>query len=142
MSKPMTKSTTKNSSTASLFDDPNIPVVGGQYDQLKLEIGEVSPMLVYERTTFVNLTNDEGGQESTKSPVARIEETGELVSLPISAVFRRHFADAGVSIGERFAIKRYPDAVKKAGKGAGQKMKIFALAFPDRTIDGEDKAGE
>jgi hypothetical protein len=67
-------------------------------------------------------------------PLARVEATGALITLPISAIFTKNFAAASPVKGERFAVKRFPDTAKKSGLGKGNKMEVFAIAFPDRPV--------
>lgn len=108
------------------FEDSNTgEMFGGSYVRLDLAEGQVSGLLEYVKDSKIQVENDEGA-EMVSVPVAKTEDN-ILVSLPISAVFRKHWKEANVNTGDKFKIKRYTDATKKRGKGTGSKMKIFAV---------------
>ena len=108
------------------FENPSVgEVFGGSYPRLDLLEGQVSPLLEYVKDSKVQVENDDGA-EMVAVPVARTPE-GQLISLPISAIFRKHWKEANVNVGDTFKIKRYVEAIKKRGKGAGNKLKVFAV---------------
>lgn len=113
------------------FENPNVgESFGGSYSRLELNENEVSGLLEYVKDSKVQVEND-NGPEIITSPVAKTEE-GKLVSLPISAIFRKHWKEANVEKGDKFKIKRYVDVVKKRGKGSGNKLKVYAVKVYSR----------
>lgn len=94
---------------------------GGQSDILLLEVDEVGgpfkyighqPMQTDLGMTTVHIASD---------------KEGNTIRMPISAAFVRSADQAGLSRGDTFIVKRYPDTLKKTGKGKGQTMQIYAL---------------
>jgi hypothetical protein len=109
------------------FENPNVgESFGGNYPRIELAENTVSPLLTYSKDSKVQVEND-NGMEVISAPVALNSEDGKLYSLPISAIFRKHWKEADVQPGDTFRFKRYVDAVKKRGKGAGNKLKVFAI---------------
>lgn len=129
----MARPTSSTNPAEALFSAvSNTVTFGGNYERIKLEENQVSSMLVYTGKKVPVTLNNERGEETIMIPLAKIETTGELVTLPISAIFKKNFAAAEVKKGERFAMKRFPDTTKKNGAGKGKKMEVYAIAFPDR----------
>lgn len=113
------------------FENPNVgETFGGSYARLELAENQVSELLEYVKDSKVQVENEDGA-EMVPVPVARTPD-GILVSLPISAIFRKHWKEANVNVGDKFKIKRYLDAIKKRGKGTGNKLKVFAVKVYER----------
>lgn len=94
---------------------------GGQSDILELEVGEIAGPLEYVGFQTMNL---ESGEVKVQLAVTPDKET---LRCPISASFLRSFDQAGITIGDTFAIKRNEDTEKKGGKGKGQMMHIYSV---------------
>jgi len=108
------------------FENPSIgEAFGGSYPNLELSQGEVSGMLTFVKESKIALQNEAGETEILSIPVAN--DGARLVSLPLNAVFKKHYKEANLNAGDVFRIKRYPDSTKKRGKGAGNIIKVFAL---------------
>ena len=117
------------------FENPNVgEIFGGSYPRLELIENEVSSVLTYRKDTKIQMeSNDKEGEFEMKSvPVVESAADGKLYTLPLSAIFTKHWKEAGINAGDTLKIKRYPDATKKRGKGAGNKMKVFALKVYSR----------
>lgn len=140
MSEKISKNQVKQAVDASAddFENPNVgETFGGSYPRLELAEGQVSPVLTYVKDTKVQLERDDGTTEMVNAPVAQNSDDGKLVALPINAVFKKHWSEANVSVGDTFKVKRYADATKKRGKGAGNKIKVFALKVYSRAAKSE-----
>lgn len=132
----------KPTNLSASFDDPSTgETFGGSYDRLELGVNEVSAPLRFVKTTPIPLKNDdkEGETIVVNCPVCAIlnpdgsEPTKQtLVSLPISATFRKHWEEAKINPGCVVLIKRFADAKKKAGRGSGTLMKIFGIKVVSR----------
>ncbi len=128
------------------FENPSVgEVFGGSYARIELAENQVSPLMVYLKDTKLPLEKKvdvvENGVTTTQTiteiktvAVCRIaaDEKAPLLMLPISAIFMKHWKEANVNIGDKFKVKRYPDAVKKRGQGVGNKMQNFALKVYER----------
>lgn len=117
------------------FENPSVgEIFGGSYPRLELGENEVSPLLTYRKDTKVQVeSNEKEGEFEMKSvPVVESASDGKLYTLPLSSIFTKHWNEAKVSEGDTLKIKRYPDATKKRGRGAGNKMKVFALKVYSR----------
>ena len=117
------------------FEQAEGELFGGSYARLELEPGDVSIPLVYRKDTEIPLPDqDANGNETTKMQTVYVCElpNTELVTCPISAIFMKHFKEAKIVKGDEFRIKRYPNAVKKRGKGAGNQMQVFAVRVTKR----------
>lgn len=64
------------------------------------------------------------------------DDDGAQWRLPIQATFLRAVDQARLQMGDKFAIKRYDDTVKKRGKGAGNPMAIYAIKVLERSATG------
>lgn len=129
------KNASANPAPVDDFENPNIgEMFGGTYPQLALGENEVSPLLTFVKNTKIQIENPDkpGEYEMRPVPVASSGNDGKLYSLPISAIFRRLWDEAKMNEGDTFKIKRYPDATKKRGRGAGNKMKNFAMKVYSR----------
>lgn len=110
------------------FENPNVgETFGGNYPRIELVEGQVSPLLTYIKDSKVQITNDDGSTEMISAPVVQSAEDSKLYTLPISAIFRKHWGEANMAEGDTLKIKRYTDATKKRGKGAGNKLKVYAV---------------
>lgn len=112
-------------------------IFGGSYPRLELLPNQTTTPLCYSKDTEIPLDGDpdpETGAPTTKMQVVHIAETpsGDYVSCPISAIFMKHFKEAKIAKGDKFRIKRYPNAVKKRGKGSGREMQVYAIAVVER----------
>jgi hypothetical protein len=96
---------------------------------LELAENEVSPLLTYRKDTKIQMESqdNEGEFEMKTVPVVESATDHKLYTLPLSAIFMKHWKEAEIKTCDEFKIKRYPDATKKRGKGAGNKMKVYAL---------------
>ncbi len=113
------------------FENPNIgETFGGSYPQLNIDEDAVIGPIEYVKDTQIQL-EDDGQPKMVKVAVLKGPD-GVLGTGPISANFVKHFDEANLSVGDVIAIKRYKDVVKKRGKGAGVKMKIYALKVLSR----------
>lgn len=110
-------------------------IFGGSYARLELNHGNVSCPLIYRKDTEIPLPDqDAEGNDTTKMQTVYVAETPkkELVSCPIASIFMKHFKEAKIKLGDEFRIKRYPDAIKKRGKGSGNKMQVYAVMVTKR----------
>lgn len=57
---------------------------------------------------------------------------GETYRLPIQATFLRSIDQADMGRGDKFIVRRFPDELKKRGKGAGEPMSIYGLRVKER----------
>lgn len=122
------------------FENPSIgEAFGGNYPRIELSEGQVSPLMTYAKNSKVQVEND-NGIEIINAPVCTNADDGKLYSLPISAIFRKHWTEAQMQPGDTFKFKRYTDAVKKRGKGAGNKLKVFAVKVYTRSPRTESPA--
>lgn len=117
---------------------------GGSYPRLMLNPNDVSAPLIYRKDTEIPLDGgkDENGNETTKMQTVYVVEvpSGELVTCPIAAIFMKHFKEANIEKGDTFRIKRYPDASKKRGRGAGKPMQVYAVRVTSRASSVEKEA--
>ena len=120
------------------FNDPSIgELFGGSFPPLELEQNQVSPMMTFIRTTKIPVKNEETGATDVKElPVCQLETDGKLYALPMSAIFQKHWDEAQIKEGDKLKLKRYPDAIKKRGAGAGKvAMKVYAVKVYERKKD-------
>lgn len=133
MAKPVTPATASTVPTSPEVDDFENPAVGevfgGSYPQLALEANQVSGMLVYVKDTKIQLESQQkaGEYEMRSVPVVQNEADGKLYTVSISSIFTKHWKEAAINVGDKLRIKRYPDATKKRGAGAGKPMQVHAL---------------
>lgn len=116
------------------FENPAVgETFGGSYARLELAEKSVSPILKYVKDTKIQLESQEeaGKFVMQKVPVASDPE-GTLLSMPIDAIFVKNFKEADIQVGDTFVVARYPDATKARGKGAGRKMRSFAVKVLSR----------
>lgn len=99
---------------------------GGASGILDLKVGEVAGVFVY--TGHQQVTTDLG--ETTVH--TGLDEEGNQWRLPIQATFLRAVDQARLGMGDKFAVKREEDQIKKRGKGAGNKMAIYAIKVVER----------
>lgn len=99
---------------------------GGQAGILEIKEGEVAGVFAY--TGHQQVTTDLG--ETTVHTA--LDDDGAAWRLPIQATFLRAVDQAALRMGDKFAIKRYEDQIKKRGKGAGNKMAIYAIKVLER----------
>lgn len=118
------------------FENPNIgETFGGSYPALVIDEDAVIGPVEYVKDTQIQL-EDDGQPKMVK--VAVLKGPGGILGTgPISANFVKHFEEANLSPGDVIAIKRYKDVTKKRGKGAGVKMKIYALKVLSRAPKAE-----
>lgn len=119
------------------FEAPDAgELFGGSYPRLELLPNQVTVPLVYRKDTEIPLDGDpdENGNPTTKMQTVYVAETpnGVHVSCPISAIFMKHFKEAKIEKGDEFRIKRFPNATKKRGKGAGREMQVYAVMVTAR----------
>lgn len=111
-------------------------IFGGSYPRLELNPSEVSAAIIHRKDTEIPLDDgeDDEGKPKTKMQTVHIGElpSGDLVSLPIAAIFMKHFKEAEIKEGDEYRIKRYADATKKRGKGSGNKMQVYAVLVTNR----------
>lgn len=124
-----------------------VELFGGSYPRLELKPDSVSVPLTYRKDTEIPLPDqDSEGKETTKMQTVHVVEVpqGDLVTCPISAIFMKHFKEAKIEKGDTFRIKRYPNAVKKRGRGAGNQMQVYAIAVTARasTVDKAEEGSE
>jgi len=94
---------------------------GGKAEVLEIAVGEITGEIEYTGSQEVDL-----GLGLTTSHNGVYQN--ETVRLPISASFTKALDTAGVSRGDKFLVKRYEDAIKKKGVGAGKtKMAIYGI---------------
>lgn len=110
------------------FDDLKGEVFGGSSDILALEEGEAAGPLTY----LGNRPFDPGTGKPVTLHEAR-DGQNHTWRLPIAANFLRQVETANLNSGDTFAFKRLPDAVKKKGVGAGNKMQMFQVKVLNRT---------
>lgn len=135
MAEKITKEQVKSAVNASAddFENPNVgETFGGSYPRIELSEGQVSPLLTYIKDSKVQIQNDDGTSEMVSSPVVQSADDNKLYTLPISAIFRKHWGEANVNEGDTLKVKRYVDAIKKRGKGAGNKLRVFAVKVYSR----------
>lgn len=99
---------------------------GGQSEILLMDVGEVAGPFTYvgKQAMATQL-----GDTTVHTAVTKDKEQ---VRLPISAAFLRSIDQAGIRQGDKFLVKRLDDVEKKAGKGKGQVMQIYAVKVTDR----------
>jgi len=127
---PATESKVPASPEVDDFENPEVgEIFGGSYPQLVLEANQVSPLLEYVKDTKIQLEsqNKPGEFEMRSVPVVKNSADGKLYTVSISAIFTKHWKEANVNMGDTLKIKRYPDATKKRGAGAGKPMQVHAL---------------
>jgi len=99
---------------------------GGESDIIKIEPGQFAGPFQYAGHS--KIVTDLG--EVTAHTAHTI--SGDLVRLPIQATFLRAIDQAGVQLGDTFAIGRGRDVKKKKGKGAGNDMAIYKIKLITR----------
>jgi hypothetical protein len=116
------------------FENPNVgETFGGSYERLDLAENQVSSLLTYAKNTKIQLEDQkEPGKFVMVSVPVASDESGKLFSLPIDAIFVKNWKEASISEGDTFKVKRYPDATKARGAGAGRKMRSFAIKVYSR----------
>lgn len=118
---------------ADAFESAVGEVFGGVYPPLKLNIGECSPRLRFERMQKIPVKEDDGTTKLIESPIAiNTVDGNQRFSLPIGAVFRKHWDEAKPNVGDEFLVKRYDDAVKKSGRGAGKPFHVYGIKVVKR----------
>ena len=121
-----------------MFENPNVgETFGGSYEPMKLDEGQTSPLLEFIKTTPIPIKGDEGEEDKIiEAPVACVVNDPEKIfSMPIGAVFQKHWKEAGIKKGDRFAFKRYNDATKRHGRGQGNKIQVYAIKVFSRAAD-------
>lgn len=120
-------------SMAEFNDNSQGEIFGGSFPLLALGENEVSPLLEYSKDTQVPIEID-GKSEMKTIPVCNVVGEPELpmVSMPISAIFVRHWKDGNLSVGDQFHVARFKDAIKKRGAGKGNPMKVYGLKVMKR----------
>lgn len=139
------KKTAPIASQPDAFESAQGESFGGVTEILTLAVNEVSPLLTFTRNTSLQLRDSvtdviDGKpveRETTKlvsCPVAVADDDPKKTerSLPIGAIFQKTFAEAKIVAGDKFLIKRFPDAVKKGGRGSGTKMHVYGLKVVHR----------
>ncbi len=111
---------------AGVWDKVDGQEFGGAAGILELKPGEVAGIFTY--SGHQQITTDLG--ETTVH--TGVDEDGTQWRLPIQATFLRAVDQAGLKFGDKFAIKREDDVIKKRGKGAGKEMAIFAIKVTER----------
>lgn len=99
---------------------------GGASGILDLKVGEVAGVFVY--TGHQQVTTDLG--ETTVH--TGLDEDNNQWRMPIQATFLRAVDQARLGMGDKFAVKRQEDQIKKRGKGAGNPMAIYAIKVLER----------
>lgn len=110
---------------------------GGVATPIALAVNQVSPVLEFTRMSSVQLKDTEKTADGKEVEVSRVvpapvavavdDPKKADVSLPIGAIFRKTWAEAKCIPGDRFLIKRFPDAKKKGGRGSGTAMQVYGL---------------
>lgn len=115
------------------FENPDLgESFGGTYTPIEIPELGVSNLLKYVKNTKLNLVDD-GVTKILTVPVCEEIVTGKLVAMPLGAVFNKHWDDAKIQKGDTLIIGRYPNKIKKTGKGAGSTiMQIFGLKVMSR----------
>lgn len=93
--------------------------------KLTLEIGQAVQGVKYLGARTVEIDGDD-------VTVHDGELEGAKVGLPLAASFNRQLEELSVQKGDILAILREPDAVKKKGKGKGNKMRVFRIVVQSR----------
>ena len=109
------------------FDDLKGESFGGSSDILALEENEAAGPLTY----LGNRPFDPGTGKAVTLHEAR-DGQNHTWRLPIAANFLRQVETANLNPGDTFAMKRLPDAIKKKGIGAGNKMQMFMIKVLNR----------
>jgi hypothetical protein len=112
----------------SAWEAQDSPEFGGQSAILELEVGEIAGPLVYVGSQEMALESGPVKVHMAQTP------NKDVIRCPIAAAFLRSFDQAGIQKGDTFAIKRYDDSTKKAGKGKGQSMHIFAVKVLKKVV--------
>lgn len=112
------------------WDETEGQEYGGSSGILELKAGEVAGIFTY--TGHQQITTDLG--EATVH--TGVDEDGAQWRLPIGATFLRAVDQAGLKQGDKFAIRRDEDVIKKRGAGKGKAMAIFAIKVIERAVIG------
>src|SRR5690606_8320360 len=86
---------------ANLFEDSTTgELFGGNYPVISLDVGEVSPMLVYEKNSKITLESKQkkGVMEDHKTIIARVKGTDQRLSMPIGTVFTKQVKEADLQV--------------------------------------------
>jgi len=113
------------------WDNEGAIEFGGQSDILLLEVGEVGGPFAYIGHQAMSTQLGE-----TTVHLAS-DKDGNTLRMPISSSFVRSADQAGLQRGDTFIVKRYADVEKKAGKGKGQNMQIYALKVTAKNTVGQ-----
>jgi hypothetical protein len=103
---------------------------GGASGILDLKAGEVAGIFAY--IGHQQITTDLG--EATVHTAS--DEDNVQWRLPIQATFLRAVDQASLKMGDKFAIRRDDDVIKKRGAGKGKPMAIFAIKVIERATVG------
>lgn len=117
------------------FDDETTgEVVGASYPRLELMQNQVSMKLEYVKEQVLVLPSQDNPKEmeELKVPCAKGVDDGVIYALPVSAIFKKNLAESNLDKGDVFAFKRYTDAVKKHGRGQGNKMRVYGIKVYSR----------
>jgi len=107
---------------------------GGVQAILALPVGGCSRKLEYLREMKLPLKEDDGSTKLMNVPLAFDTEDADKrqYSMPIGAVFRKIWAEASPQPGDQFYVKRFDDASKKSGKGAGKPFHVYGIKIVQR----------
>lgn len=124
------KSTNPTASKSNPFGDTKGEKFGGNNNRLILNVGEV----VHD---FIHIKIDKGVKLTDKSDpmdlhVALDPRDGQELRMPASAVFRKNIDAAKLETGDIYSVARTEDAIKKSGKGKGNKMEVYMLLVTKR----------
>lgn len=116
--------------SAEAWDAIETPEYGGQADIMALEEGEIGGPFTYVGHQPMRLDD-----KDVTVHIGQTEE-GTNMRLPISASFLRSIDQAKLAPGDKFAVKRNEDVIKKNGKGKGNPMQIYSIKVLEKAATG------
>lgn len=120
----------KTEKVASIFGDVKGEQFGGKSNYLQMEVGEVVHGITH--AGIDKKVDLGGGNDPVDIPLGILANTEDKIRMMASAVFRSNIIKAKLKDGDIYSVARLPTVKKKAGKGKGKEMDVYAILVTKR----------